>query len=179
MSLVKKILRISFYCLIAFIATLFILLFGSYPTTSGSKQLSCLKDPVRIERDAQGIPTIFAKNRLDVARATGFVHAQDRFFQMDILRRMPSGELSEIFGPAALNFDKERKFHSFRNHARTVLVSLSSSERQLLQAYTEGVNAGLSSLYVRPFEYLLLRETPRAWTEEDSVLVGLELYFSL
>lgn len=179
MNLAKKILRISFYCLTILIAAIFLLLCGSYPSTSGSKRLSGLENPVRIERDRHGIPTIFAKNRLDVARATGFVHAQDRFFQMDLLRRMPSGELSEIFGPAALNFDKERRFHSFRTHARTVLSSLSSSERQLLHAYTEGVNAGLNALYVRPFEYLLLREKPRAWTEEDSVLVGLELYFSL
>src|SRR5262245_23661322 len=72
------------------------LLRGSLPAQSGERALSGLAGPVRIERDARGVPTIHAGNRLDLARATGFLHAQERFFQMDLLRRRAAGELSEL-----------------------------------------------------------------------------------
>jgi penicillin amidase len=134
---------------------------------------------VRVERDDRGIPTIYAENRCDVARAIGFLHAQERFFQMDLLRRMSSGELSELFGPGALALDKKRRLHGFRSHAQRVFSTLSTAEQQLLTAYTDGVNAGLNTLVCRPFEYLLLRAKPRPWKAEDSILVGLELYFDL
>ncbi len=71
---------------------------ASLPGLEGQRVVSGLSAPVRIERDRRGIPTLHAANRLDLAFATGFVHAQDRLFQMDLLRRAPAGELAELFG---------------------------------------------------------------------------------
>ena len=175
----RKFLKVAFVCICFVVFAVLCLLLGSYPATSGKKKLASLENPVRIDRDDHGIPTIYAKNRLDVTRAIGFLHAQERFFQMDLLRRMSSGELSELIGPATLEMDKKNRLHSFRKHAHLLLQNLSEYEQKLLTAYTEGVNAGLNALHVRPFEYLLLRETPKPWTEEDSILVGLDLFFDL
>src|SRR5215475_9818292 len=80
-------------------------LHGSLPQLDGDHPLAGLSGPVRIERDALGVPTVTGSSRIDVARATGFLHAQDRFFQMDLMRRRGAGELAELFGSAALDLD--------------------------------------------------------------------------
>ena len=72
----------------------------SLPLLDGERALGGLGAPVTVERDSNGVPTIRGRSRIDVARATGFVHAQDRFFQMDLARRRAAGELSVLFGPA-------------------------------------------------------------------------------
>jgi len=147
------------------------LLVASLPQLDGTRILSGLSAPVRVDRDSLGIPTIRGANRLDVARVTGFVHAQDRFFQMDVARRLPAGELSELVGPAALATDRTNRLHRLRAVAREVLARALPGERALLRAYADGVNAGLAALGARPPEYLLLRARPAAWLPEDSVLV--------
>lgn len=145
----------------------------------GYQVLPGLVESVDIERDCYGIPTIHGISRTDIARATGFLHAQERFFQMDLMRRLAAGELSEFFGQDTIAFDQERRLHSFRKQAQKIQQVLSPVEQSLLKAYTEGVNSGIGSLKCRPFEYLLLREKPRLWKEEDSILVGLGLFFDL
>ena len=144
---------------------------ASLPQLDGAATVPGLTAPVTIERDALGVPTLRGRTRADVARALGFVHAQDRFFQMDLLRRHAAGELAELFGQAALDHDKTVRVYEFRAHARAVLATLAPDERALLAAYTDGVNAGLRSLRARPFEYLVLRTDPQPWKPEDSVLV--------
>jgi penicillin amidase len=91
---------------------------ASLPQLQGNASLPGLSAPATISRDAQGVVTITGANRIDVARATGWVNAQDRFFQMDILRRRGAGELSELFGKAALPLDREARMHGFRKVAR-------------------------------------------------------------
>jgi len=144
---------------------------ASLPQLDGTTAAPGLAASVTVERDALGVPTLRGGARADVARALGFVHAQDRFFQMDLLRRHAAGELAELFGRAALAHDKTVRVHEFRRLARTVLARLAPPERALLQAYADGVNAGLHALHARPFEYLVLRANPRSWRPEDSVLV--------
>src|SRR6266699_1835843 len=85
--------------LLAALATTYGVLRGSLARLDGKLRLAGLAAPVRIERDSRGVPTIEAANRLDLAFATGFVHAQDRFFQMDLSRRLAAGELAEVCGP--------------------------------------------------------------------------------
>src|SRR5262249_57646374 len=133
---------------------------GSLPQLDGEWVLAGLQSAVRIERDERGAPTIRGANRLDVARALGFVHAQDRFFQMDLLRRSAAGELSELFGRATLPADRNIRVHRFRSVAKRVQQSASADDRALVEAYAAGVNRGLSSLGSNPFEYLLLRTDP-------------------
>ncbi len=152
---------------------------GSLAKLDGACQLPGLTANVVVERDAQGIPTVVASNRLDLARATGFLHAQDRFFQMDLLRRAGAGELCELFGPGPLQYDLWIRQFRLRATAQAVVASLGETERAILASYTEGVNAGLQALAVRPPEYLLLRQKPQLWRPEDTGLViyrmGLEL----
>jgi penicillin amidase len=144
---------------------------ASLPQLDGAATVPGLAAPVTIERDALGVPTVRGRTRTDVARALGFVHAQDRFFQMDLLRRHAAGELAELFGQSALDHDKAVRVHQFHARARAVLAALAPDEVALLTAYTDGVNAGLRSLHAKPFEYLLLRTDPQPWKPEDSVLV--------
>ncbi|TFG39509.1 MAG: penicillin acylase family protein [Candidatus Aminicenantes bacterium] len=152
---------------------------GSLPQLEGEVRVAGLASTVTIERDTLGVPTIRGETRADVARALGFVHAQDRFFQMDLLRRKGAGELSELFGAATLETDRDARLHGFRAVAHKVVQGLPEKHRRLLDAYVEGVNAGLASLDQDPFEYLLLRLDPEPWREEDSVLVLYAMYFEL
>ena len=144
---------------------------GSLPQIEGDAPLAGLAAPVAIERDAAGIPVIRGSSRADVARATGFVHAQDRLFQMDLLRHAGAGELSALLGSGLLEIDRSIRLHQFRQRARATLASLDPEERALLEAYAEGVNAAIAAMGARPFEYLVLRETPAPWRAEDSLLV--------
>lgn len=173
--------------LAAFVLLLLLVLFGAWWLLRGSLArldgqlaLPGLTSAVQIERDAQGVPTIRAQNELDLSRALGFAHAQDRFFQMDLLRRSAAGELAELFGKAALPRDRANRLHRFRARALALLNrTLEAGDRELVRAYTEGVNAGLATLRVRPWEYLLLRMEPRPWSAEDTLLVGYAMHFDL
>jgi penicillin amidase len=149
------------------------------PRLDGEQVVGGLEAPVVIARDALGVPTIQGASRSDVAFATGFAHAQDRFFQMDLLRRRPAGELAELFGERALPSDRELRIHRFRTLARRVLAASSPEIRSVLEAYTRGVNAGLAGLGAEPFEYHVLRATPRRWEAEDTVLVLLSMFVQL
>ncbi len=143
---------------------------GSLPILEGSVALHGLQSSVRIERDALGVPTIHASSREDAAFATGFLHAQERFFQMDLMRRRAAGELSSLFGEAAVGLDKAARRHRFRALARRILANSGSRAKSLLNAYARGVNAGVASLQEAPFEFLLLRDSPKSWLPEDSLL---------
>jgi penicillin amidase len=144
---------------------------ASLPQLEGEAELEGLTATVSIERDALGVPVIRGATREDVARATGYVHAQDRLFQMDLLRRTGAGELAALLGPVLLERDRRIRLHQFRRTARAVLAALTPGERALLEAYAAGVNAALAAMRVKPFEYLLLREDPAPWRPEDTLLV--------
>ncbi len=152
---------------------------GSLPVLEGELRLAGLTAEVSVDRDGLGVPTIRAGNREDLARALGFLHAQDRFFQMDLMRRQAAGELAEVVGPAMIDADRGSRVHRFRWRARAALESLSPTERRVLTAYTEGVNQGLAALSEKPFEYLLLGSDPSPWREEDSFLVVYAMFFVL
>ncbi len=150
---------------------------GSLPDIAGKVVLSGLRGSVSVARDANGVPTIVGENRPDVVRALGFVHAQERFFQMDLLRRRAAGELAELVGAGALRLDRRHRLHRMRARAKRRVEN--ASDNSLLLAYTEGVNAGLRALDASPFEYLLLRQDPRPWLPEDSMLVIASMFFQL
>ena len=151
----------------------------SLPQLDGTANAPALGAEATIERDVRGIPVIAAATRADVAYALGYAHAQDRFFQMDLSRRLAAGELSELFGALALKQDTRTRRFGFRAVARRVLERSPDGERAIIDAYANGVNAGLASLRGRPWEYLLLRAQPRAWLPEDSVLVVHSMWWQL
>ena len=152
---------------------------ASLPRVEGEATIAGLDRPVRVDRDALGVPTMVGESREDVARALGFVHAQDRFFQMDLQRRQPAGELAALVGPRALVIDEESRRHRLRDVAHRAFEQTVPSYRAVLEAYAEGVNAGLASLGAVPPEYLLLRATPEPWRPEDSILTVLAMFNTL
>lgn len=179
MRFLKRIASLTVILLVVATLVGYFALVRSLPQLSGEIHVDHIGAAVVIERDAAGIPVISAENRLDLAYATGFVHAQDRFFQMDLSRRRAAGELAELVGAIAVPADKRHRLHRFRNRARAVLAGIGSADAGLLEAYSAGVNAGLGSLKVRPFEYLLLRSEPRRWEAEDSLLVAYNMFLEL
>jgi len=165
--------------LVAICLSAYVALRSSLPRVDGRLDVAGLSLPVTIERDEYGIPVIRAASREDLAFATGFAHAQDRYFQMDLIRRQAAGELAELFGPVALDADRRLRFHRFRARAREVLARQRAADRRVVERYADGVNAGLDSLGVRPFEYLLLRLEPEPWRAEDTVLVVYTMFMQL
>ena len=152
---------------------------GSLPPLDGERTLPGLEAPVTVTRDAVGAVDIAASGRLDAARALGYVHAQDRFFQMDLLRRGAAGELAALLGPALLETDRNARLHRFRGRAEAAVAGADDTARALLAAYTAGVNAGLDDLRARPWEYLLLRQRPAPWRPEDTVLCIHAMFLDL
>jgi penicillin amidase len=152
---------------------------ASLPQLEGTHVLPGVSAPVNIERDSLGVVTIEAANEADAMRALGFVHAQERFFEMDLMRRTSAGELSGLFGAGAVELDKTRRVHRMRARAVERLDEIAGSHRATLQAYTDGVNAGLAALSARPWPYLLLQQQPHPWRPEDTPLVGYAMYFDL
>ncbi|MFN2444616.1 MAG: penicillin acylase family protein [Vicinamibacterales bacterium] len=152
---------------------------GSLPILDGHRRLAGLQQAVTIARDDLGIPTISAASRVDAAHALGFLHAQERFFQMDVQRRQPAGELAALFGERALAADRTTRVHRFRHVARQALARTTPHYRALLEAYAAGVNAGLGGLDRAPFEYSVLGRRPTAWRSEDSILTILAMFSTL
>lgn len=149
------------------------------PQLDGTRAVPGLSAGVSVERDALGIPTVRAASRLDAMRTLGWLHAQDRFFQMDLQRRRAAGELAELVGARALSADKEVRRHDLRAFSQKAVARLPREQKELVEAYTAGVNAGLAALGAPPWEYAVLRVAARPWKEEDSVLVGYSIALSL
>ena len=157
----------------------YLILRSSLPLLDGEISVTGLSARVSVERDAAGIPTINASTRNDLAFGTGFVHGQDRFFQMDLARRKAAGELAELIGSAALSIDRRNRLHRFRSRTSEVIDAMSTSQRALMHSYAAGVNAGLASLSLKPFEYFFLRSDPEPWTTNDSLLVAYAMFIQL
>ncbi len=152
---------------------------ASLPAVEGTHEVAGLSAPVTVTRDALGIPTISGATRADVARALGFVHAQERFFQMDLQRRQPAGELSALVGARAITIDRQARVHRFRQVAQQAYARTETEWREVMDAYAEGVNAGLAALGGPPFEYLMLGATPEPWKSEDAILTILAMFNTL
>ena len=151
----------------------------SLPQMEGEARLPGLSSQARVDFDRLGVPTIRAGSRIDAARALGYLHAQNRFFQMDMLRRRASGELAELLGAALLPADRLSRLHQFRGVARRAVADAPAGDRALVEAYTAGVNSGLSALRSAPFEYGLLGSDPRPWLPEDTALAVHAMFMNL
>lgn len=152
---------------------------ASLPELDGERSVDGLSAAVAIERDANGVTTVSAPNRPLLAFALGYAHAQDRFFQMDLLRRRSAGRLAELVGRAALPLDRRNRLHRFDARAATALDAMDRQTRAVLEGYARGVNAGLSGLGSRPPEYWLLASGPEPWRDRDALLVLYSMYLEL
>jgi penicillin amidase len=148
----------------------YIYLRQSLPQMSGSVTLPGLRQSVEIVRDRDAVPHIFAKSILDADFALGYVHAQDRLWQMEFNRRIAAGRLSEILGPRTLATDKFLRALGVHQAAEAALQHFDPSSRDQLAAYADGVNAFIATHSgPLPPEFLLLGVTPEPWTPADSV----------
>lgn len=136
------------------------------PQTRGSLRMAGLHSPVEILRDDLGIPHIFALNTQDALFAQGFVHAQERLWQMDINRRLVQGRLAELLGEDALGYDRAMRTLGLRRVAEQEAILLEEQYRQDMQAYCDGVNAGIAQNRL-PVEFTLLGHRPDAWQIAD------------
>lgn len=140
------------------------------PRTEGAVSLAVLRGQVQIERDAEGIPTIRAASANDAAFGLGFVHAQDRLWQLETHRRIGAGRLAEAFGEAALDTDRFLRALGVRRAANAQWERLDPRSKAWLQAYAEGVNSFLrEEMRARPPEFVLLGLQPEPWTPQDSL----------
>jgi len=145
----------------------------SLPQTSGEIALPGLAGEVTIARDRLGIPAIRAGSKEDAWFALGFVHAQDRLFQMDMMRRNGQGRLAEVIGEKALPLDRKSRGLGLYRNALKSLPGLPPAVRAALEAYSRGVNAHLASRRgALPPEFIVLGYTPEKWQPVDSLLWG-------
>lgn len=140
----------------------------SLPRVSGSVAVPGVSGAVTVTRDQWGVPHIRAATDADALYALGFVHWQDRAWQMEFQRRVVQGRLAEVLGAAALPQDRFLRTWGFQRAAESALPALKPRTRQLLSAYTAGVNAAMRQGKVAP-EFRILGFTPQAWTDVDSV----------
>jgi penicillin amidase len=151
----------------------------SLPKTSGSIPLKGLGANARAIRDAYGVPHIFADSMNDAMRVLGYVHAQDRLFQMDISRRVSQGRFAAVIGPEGLRYDRLFRTLDLAGSARRSLNALSPEARARLDAYVAGVNSWLAEGHALPAEYALLGFAPEPWRPEDSLLWGKAMAWKL
>jgi len=149
---------------------------SALPQLDGRLQINGLAAPVTVTRDSHGVPTIEAANLEDLFFAQGYVTAQDRLWQMDVMRRFGSGELSEILGEALLKVDREQRILGLRAAAIKSLQTASAQDRIFFEAYARGVNAYIAGRANKlPIEFRILGYRPKPWLPEDSVVIANEM----
>jgi penicillin amidase len=152
---------------------------GSRERPENPVRMTGLGDSVVVELDSRGIPTIRAAGELDAWRALGYLHASDRLWQLEFLRRVASGRLSELFGERALATDRFVRTLGLGRIAHEAVLRLDAEEQAALEAYAQGVNARIAAGGPWPPEFQILRFEPEAWTPEASLGVALVMNLDL
>jgi penicillin G amidase len=161
-------------------STLWWFVYRPLPQLDGGVALAGLKAEVTVVRDAWGVPHIRAGSLEDMAEAQGYVVAQDRLWQMDLLRRVARGQLSEIVGPAAINIDKQYRTLNFSRAAERDVQLLDPAARSAMEAYARGVNRFIEQHQNRlPLEFSLLNYKPQPWQPSDSLVIAAYMYQTL
>ncbi len=146
---------------------------AALPQLDGRLQVSGVSASVTVTRDGHGVPTIDAKSLEDLFFAQGYITAQDRLWQMDVMRRYGSGELSEILGEGLLKLDREQRILGLRVAARKAMEIASPRDRIFYESYARGVNAYIGTHGDRlPIEFQILHYAPRPWQPEDSAVIA-------
>jgi penicillin G amidase len=159
-----------------FIAYAYFVAHSALPQLDGRLQVNGLTAPVTVTRDAHGVPAVEAANFDDLFFAQGYVTAQDRLWQMDIMRRFASGELSEILGAETLKIDREQRILGLRAAAKKNITLASPRDRAFFDDYARGVNAYINSHGDRlPIEFRILRYAPKPWLPEDSAVIANQM----
>jgi penicillin amidase len=149
---------------------------AALPQLDGTVKVAGLSAPVTVMRDGQGVPTLDAKALADLFFAQGYVTAQDRLWQMDVLRRYAAGDVAEIAGPDALDHDRQQRILGLRVAAQKAWEVASPEDRSNFEAYARGVNAFIDSHRGRlPLEFHFMGYAPRRWRPVDSMLIAAQM----
>jgi penicillin G amidase len=153
---------------------------AALPKLDGSIPVNGLSASVKVTRDAHGVPAIEAATLADLFFAQGYITAQDRLWQMDIMRRFASGELSEILGEETLKIDREQRVLGLRAAARKSLQMASPRDHSYFDAYARGVNAFIENHGSHlPIEFRILKYRPQPWLAEDSIVIANQMVKNL
>ncbi|MFZ0770977.1 MAG: penicillin acylase family protein [Candidatus Sulfotelmatobacter sp.] len=149
---------------------------SALPQLDGSIPVKGLSAPVKVTRDAHGVPAIEAASLEDLFFAQGYVTAQDRLWQMDVMRRFGAGELSEILGEGTVEVDREQRILGLRAAAKKSLGMASPRNRSYFDAYARGVNAFIEAHWKSlPIEFRILQYRPKPWQAEDSIVIANQM----
>ena len=180
MRLLGRILLVILILLVIAIGGAYIVVRQSLPLLSGTVRVAGIGAPVEITRDREGVPHIVAGSQVDAYFGLGYAHAQDRLWQMEMSRRIAAGRLSEVVGTQTLDIDRFLRTLGVHHHAERTYPNLTPAARNVLDAYSAGVNA-----YLRgnggplPPEFLILRHTPEPWQPADSLAWVKMMAFNL
>jgi len=149
---------------------------SALPQLDGNVAIKGLSAGVKVTRDQHGVPAIEAASLGDLFFAQGYVTAQDRLWQMDIMRRFAGGELSEILGPDTVKVDREQRILGLRAAAKKSVALLSERDRSYFEAYARGVNAFIEAhANSLPLEFRILKYRPKPWLVEDSNVIANQM----
>jgi penicillin amidase len=149
---------------------------SALPQLDGEIKVTGISAPVTVTRDSHGVPTIEAASFEDLFFAQGYITAQDRLWQMDVMRRFASGELSEILGGDTIKLDREQRILGLRAAAKKSLSISSQRDHIYFDAYARGVNAYIAQHGNHlPIEFRILRYTPKPWQPEDSIVIANQM----
>ena len=150
------------------------------PQLDGTVSLPGLQKEVTVDRDNWGVPHIRAASLEDAVEAQGYVMAQDRLWQLDLMRRASRGQLSEIVGPLALKSDKQFRTFGFSRAAERDFAAMDQDSRALMEAYARGVNRFIDQHQKDlPLEFSLLNYKPQHWQPTDSLVIAGYMYQTL
>jgi penicillin amidase len=180
----RTILRFLFWTLLVIAvvagAVAWWFIYRPLPQLDGSISLPGLQKEVTVERDNWGVPHIRASSLEDAVEAQGYVMAQDRLWQLDLMRRASRGQLSEIVGPLALKSDKQFRTFGFSRVAEREFATMDKDSRALMEAYARGVNVFIEQHQNRlPLEFTLLKYKPQPWQPTDSLVIAGYMYQTL
>jgi penicillin G amidase len=151
-----------------------------WPQTDGELAVAGLSAPVEVIRDEWGVPHLYAANEHDLFLAQGYVHAQDRLWQMELNRHVSGGSLAELFGRPVLDADKAMRTYGLRRASERDLALMTPATRAILEAYAQGVNAYVAANRGRlPVEFGILGVKPKPWTPVDSIAWSKMIALSL
>jgi penicillin amidase len=149
---------------------------AALPQLDGNLSVRGLSAPVKVTRDGHGVPSIEAASLEDLFLAQGYVTAQDRLWQMDVMRRFGAGELSEILGEDTLKIDREHRILGLRAAAKKSLGTASPRDRSYFEAYARGVNTFIEDHRKSlPIEFHILKYLPKPWQAEDSIVIANQM----
>jgi penicillin G amidase len=183
-NLVRAILRLLLWIVAIVIlllgVTIWWFVYRPLPQLDGQLSVPGLHSSVTVERDNWGVPHIRAASLEDLAEAQGYVMAQDRLWQMDLLRRVARGQLSEILGPDTIEIDKDFRILNFSRAAEREVQAMDPVARNTLEAYSRGVNRFIEQHQNKlPIEFTLLKYKPQPWQVSDSIVIAGYMYRTL